>query len=403
MIDARAPVIVCLASYFKGTQFLETCAALKAHVILITKETLANKPWPRAQIDEFYTMLDPAQQPSITNAVSYLARTRAIDAVVPIDEYDAATAASLREHLRLGGMGESAARFFRDKLTMRIKARDARLTVPPFVHVLNYDRVRHFMADVPAPWLLKPRSEAAAMGIKQIRHADELWPWFDQLGDRQSHFLLEQYVPGAVYHVDSVVDGGQLKFAAVHAYGQPPLDVVHNGQVFTTRTLPNAEPLVARLQKANQQLLRAFGMERGVTHAEFIHTPADEIMFLEVAARVGGAYVDQVVEQAWGINPWREWARVEVSALRGDPYTLPPLRHEYAGLVVCLARQESPDLSAYDDAEVVWRLQHEHHAGLIVRSPDAARVQALVEHYSQRFAHDFLAFQPPWDQAPFTV
>ncbi len=401
MSDARSPVIVCLASYFKGVPFLEAAAELKVHTILITKEKLADKPWPRPHIAEFYTMPDPARQPDITNAVSYLARTRAIDSVVPLDEYDAATAAALREHLRLEGMGDSAARLFRDKLAMRIEAQKVGLRVPPFVHVLNYDRVRAFMADVPAPWLLKPRSEAAAMGIKQIQHDNELWPWVEQLGDRQSFFLLEQYLPGTVYHVDSIVAGSTIEFAAVHQYGQPPLDVVHSGKVFTTRTLPPHDQLAVRLQEANQHLIYGFGLERGVTHAEFIHTHTDEIVFLEVAARVGGAYVDQVIEQAAGVNPWREWARVEVSALRSEPYQLPPQRHEYAGLVLCLARQEAPDLSAYDDLEVVWRLQHEHHAGLIVRSPDVARVHMLLDQYSQRFAQDFLAFQPPWDQAPF--
>jgi len=400
MSDVHSPIIVCLASYFKGAAFLEACAELGTHVILITKEKLADKPWPRPHIAEFYTMPDPAQQPDITNAVSYLARTRTIDAIVPIDEYDAVTAAALREHLRLPGMGDSAARFFRDKLAMRIKAQEVGLSVPPFVHVLHYDHVRAFMTDVPAPWLLKPRSEAAAMGIKQIRHPSELWSWIEQLGDRQSHFVLEQYVPGNVYHVDSIVADGVIQFAAVHQYGQPPLDVVHSGKVFTTRSVPPGDPLAVRLREANRHLLHAFGLERGVTHAEFIHTHSDEVVFLEVAARVGGAYVDQVMDQAAGVDPWREWARVEVSALRGEPYTLPPLRHEYAGLVLCLARQEAPDLSAYDEPEVVWRLRHEHHAGLIVRSPDAARVQTLLDQYSQRFAHDFLAFQPPWDKAP---
>ncbi len=189
-------------------------------------------------------------------------------------------------------------------------------------------------------------------------------------------------------------------FAAVHQYGQPPLDVVHHGKVFSTRTVPPDDPQAARLLHQNRALLAAFDLERGVTHAEFIHTPSDDVFFLEVAARVGGAYVDQVIEQAYGVNLWEEWARVEVSALRGDPYHLPPLRHEYAGLVLCLARQAAPDLAPYNDEEVVWRLQHEHHAGLIVRSPDVARVQTLLDAYTQRFAHDFLAFQPPWDTAP---
>jgi hypothetical protein len=65
---------------------------------------------------------------------------------------------------------------------------------------------------------------------------------------------------------------------------------------------------------------------------------------------------------------------------------------------VCLARQEYPDLSAYDDDEVVWRLHKAQHAGLIVTSPAYERVEALLAAYGPRFAADFLAVAPPKDR-----
>lgn len=72
------------------------------------------------------------------------------------------------------------------------------------------------------------------------------------------------------------------------------------------------------------------------------------------------------------------------------------MRNDSAGLLLCLARQEHPDLSAYTDPEVVWRMNHKpHHAGLIVASPDPARVEELMEDYRQRFERDFLAVAPP--------
>jgi hypothetical protein len=39
-----------------------------------------------------------------------------------------------------------------------------------------------------------------------------------------------------------------------------------------------------------------------------------------------------------------------------------------------LARQEWPDVSAYDDPEITWRLSKRHHAGLIVTAAAHARV-----------------------------
>ncbi len=133
-------------------------------------------------------------------------------------------------------------------------------------------------------------------------------------------------------------------------------------------------------------------MTTGPTHSEFIKSHADgRFYFLETAARVGGAYIAEVVEAATGVNPWVEWARMVAAQMREEAYTLPRRYEEYGGSVICLAKQEWPDLSGYDAPEVVYRLNKHHHAGLIVRSPEAERVKTLLEEYSQRFLHDFYA------------
>ena len=64
------------------------------------------------------------------------------------------------------------------------------------------------MERVPAPWVLKPRSEASAIGIKKMHAPDEVWRTLEQLGDRQSFYLLERFVPGDIFHVDSIVSEG---------------------------------------------------------------------------------------------------------------------------------------------------------------------------------------------------
>jgi len=67
-----------------------------------------------------------------------------------------------------------------------------------------------------------------------------------------------------------------------------------------------------------------------------------------------------------------------------------------AGLIVSLAKQEHPDTSAFDDPEVVWRMNDKpHHIGLIVRSPSHARVGELLASYVERVRRDHLAVAPP--------
>jgi hypothetical protein len=397
---SHPPTILCLASFYKGGLFLEECHRQGCHVILLTEEKIGGEAWPRAAIDEFFMLPDLGKQPDITFAVAYLARTRSIDAIVALDDFDVETAAALREHLRLPGLGSSAARLFRDKLAMRVRARETGIPVPAFVHVLNHDRVADFMATVAPPWVLKPRSEASSMGIKKVQSADELWAYVEALGDRQSYFVLEQFIPGDVYHVDSVVWDAEVVFAAAHRYGLPPMTVYQGGGVFASSTVPYGGAEEQALLPANRQVIASLGMGRGVTHAEFIRDGDGAFYFLECAARVGGAGVDKLVEVASDVNPWVEWAQVEIAALRGESYAPPPRRHAYAGLMVSLARQEWPDTAAYNDPEIVWRLDKRHHVGLIVQSADYDRVQALIGAYGPRIAADFTAVEAPLDHAP---
>ena len=394
----RPVTILCLASYFKGLDFIRECRRQGCRVLLLTSQSLKDDDWPRESIDETFYIPDVDKKWKIEDVllgVSYLARTEDLDRIVPLDDFDVETAATLREHLRVPGMGDTTARYFRDKLAMRGKARDEGLPVPDFIHVLNYARLREFLERVPPPWVLKPRSFAGSIGIKKIHSADEFWSAIEKLGDQQSYFLLEQYVPGDIYHVDSIFNERQSLFAIACRYGRPPMDVSHEGDIFTTRTLPRdsaeAQPLIA----LNEQVLKAFGLVRGVSHSEFIRGCDGKLYFLETSARVGGAHIADLIEAATGINLWREWAKLEIAGGK-TPYAPPTPRSDSAGLLISLARQEQPDTSAYNDPEIVWRMDDKkHHAGLIVKSPDPKRVEELIWNYAQRFRQDFFASAPP--------
>src|SRR6201984_1527141 len=326
----RPLTTLCVSSYEKGQEFLRTCKDMGCQVYLLTVEKLRNGDWPREAIDEMFFMPEELPLPALLNAVSYAARTRKIGRIVALDEFDMENVSAIREHLRIPGMGLTTVRYFRDKLAMRARAKEAGVLVPEFVHVLNHDELREFMSRVSAPWLLKPRSQASGIGMKKIHQPDELWPWLDKLGDEQSHFLLEQFLPGSVFHVDSVVSEKEVMFAEAHAYGAPALDVSHGGGVFPTRTLARDSTDAKALQAVNRELIEGLGLVRGVTHAEFLKAHADgKFYFIEIAARVGGAYIADVIEAATGINLWREWARLELGAGK-ETYALPAARRVYA-------------------------------------------------------------------------
>jgi biotin carboxylase len=399
MSAPQPTTVLCIASFFKGEDFLRECHRLGCRVLLVTLEKLADELWPREAIDEVFYMPDLYARQDVIHGISYLARTESIDRIVPLDEFDLEMASTLREHLRVPGMGETTVRYFRDKLAMRQKAREAGIRVPDFVPVLNHGEVHRFLDTVPPPWVLKPRTSASAIGIRKISEADEVWRTLEGLGDEQSFHLLERFVPGRVLHVDAVVFDREVRFAEAHQYARPPFEVYHGGGMFSTRTVRRGSDEEREMKEMNRRIVEALGMVRGAVHTEFIRGEDGELYFLETAARVGGANIVEMVEAATGVNLWSEWARLEVADARGEEYRPPRHREEYAGIVISLARQEWPDTSAYDDPEIVWRLNKHHHAGLIVASPDPARVEALLDDYMRRFLDDFHASLPAPEKA----
>ena len=398
--------IVCLATYFKGADFIRECKAHGCHVVLVTKEKTLREDWPRESLDDLIAVPNDAGPALFIDLLAFLARNRRIDRVVALEEFDVVTAALMREHLCLPGLSSSGAKVFRDKLSMAVHSRRAGINVPDFVPVVNREEVADFMERVPAPWIIKPRSDVSAIGIRRVSDAAEVMRTMDEMNERAnlreraSYYLLARFVAGEVFHVDSVVNDGKVVFAGANQYGRPPMQVAHQGGAYISRTLERGSDDERALFAANKKLVKALGLERGATHAEFIKGADDgKFYFLEIAARVGGAYIAEVLEAATGVNLWREWARLEIAGGDGTSRVrLPrirPTRREYAGIILSLAKQEQPDTSAYVDGEIIYRVKKRHHAGLIVRSPQLARVEELLSSYSQRFADDFVAVAPP--------
>lgn len=434
--------VICLATYFKGGDFIRECKRLGSHVILITKEKMLHEDWPHDSLDDLIAVPNDAGPALMIDLASFIARKRKPDRVVALEEFDVMTAALMREHLCLPGMSSSTAKTFRDKFRMAEAARAAGVLLPEFVPLINTDDISAFMERVPPPWIVKPRSDVSAIGIRRVSEPDEVWSLVEEMNEREnlreraSYYLLAQFIPGEVFHVDSIVNNGRAIFAGANRYGRPPLEVAHGGGAYVSRTVAHRSEHEKKLFEINRRLIKALKLECGAAHAEFIKSDADgRFYFLEIAARVGGAYIADVLEAASGLNLWREWARMEITRQQeqtagagqkpdrkegletkqqpdsgletkqkpdrkeGLSNKLKAPRNEYAGIVLSLSKQEHPDTSSYDDPEIVYRVKKRHHAGLIVRSKKLERVEELLTQYTARFADDFVAVVPPLEKA----
>lgn len=397
----QQPAFLCIASYFKGNDFLRGMKAAGATVYLVTSQKHADKAWAREALDDiFYIQQDPDNEWNMEDAatgLAWLMRSKRIDRIVALDDFDVEKGAYLREHFRIPGMGQTTSRHFRDKLAMRIEARDAGIPVPGFSPLFNDEAINKFICDFPGPWIIKPRGQASATGMKKVHSGEEMWEHIHTLGDRRHHFLVEQFKPGDVYHVDSLSVGGKVIFSRASQYLATPFDVAHGGGIFRSATVPFGSDDEKRLLKSNEDVMKAFGMQYSASHTEFIKShETGEIYFLETSSRVGGAHLAEMVEASAGINLWFEWARLEVAVASGKKYDLPKINKDHAGIIVSLTRQKWPDTSQFNDPEIYWRMtDNEYHVGLIVKSPKRERVIELLDDYAHRVQNDYHASAPP--------
>ena len=399
-------------NYTNWQHFYVFLVSLKVRIFCVIAKTKAIKytllrvingvinPWPWDSIDDvFYVEANEYcvwNMEDVIAGLSHFMRHNKVDRIVALDDFDVEKAALMREEFRMPGMGQTTMRYFRDKLAMRMKAQEEGVRVPAFSSLFNDEDIRTYIKNTQAPWVVKPRGEASAMGIQKVKSEAELWEAIHSLGNERHEYLVEQFKPGSVYHVDSLSSEGKVVFSRVSQYMNTPFEVAHGGGIFRSHLVPHRSDDDVTLRKLNTGVMQAFGMQYSASHTEFIKCEEDnEFYFLETASRVGGAHLAEMVEMASGLNLWGEWARIESAKARNEVYYLPESRKDYAGIIVSLARQKDPDTSSFNDPEIAWRLKKESHIGFILRSDNLERIKVLLDDYAERIAKDFHASAPP--------
>lgn len=386
--------VLGITQFFKGEEMMTAFKELGCHTVVVATARLQDRPWPREVIDELFFLPDFDNEDTLLHGISYLQQDRSIDVIVPLDEYCVEVAARLRAHLGCPGLCEGVARKVRDKLTMRLLAKEHDIPVPEFGNFNNRQQLSQFLENTPPPWMLKPRAAGGSVQIRKLHDPAKVWELYERFGDERSHHLIEGFLPGEVYHVDSIVFDHKVELAVAGNYGRPPFLVWHGGGVFTSRTVPRGSKLHKNLLDANEAVIKAVGICRGVNHVEFLGL-GEDVYFLEIGARVPGSHLDRLTTAATGVDLFKEAAKLELSWLPGHDYQAPAFKHREAGMVQCLARYQEPCLEfARDCKELDWSLAWDHHLALAFASKSSKTIDRHLEHFARRLHDDYLAVLP---------
>ncbi|WP_181793151.1 acetyl-CoA carboxylase biotin carboxylase subunit family protein [Streptomyces sp. WELS2] len=246
------------------------------------------------------------------------------DHVIAFSEMLLDLAAVLRERYGIPGSGVEETARFRDKTVMKERVSRAGLRVPRWASCRTEEQILAAAEEFGYPVIVKPVRGASSQGVREIASPEELRAlWAERSLD---DLEIEEFVQGEILHVDGVLDAtGEPLFLCTSRYLSTCLDFEAQGaplgSVFQT------DPEVrGRCEDFAVRCLAALGLRSSAFHLEFFDT-GDELVFLEVGARVPGADVSYVINDVHGVNLWRLW----VDVLLGRPVDPPARNPELSG------------------------------------------------------------------------
>ncbi|WP_126285655.1 ATP-grasp domain-containing protein [Burkholderia stagnalis] len=226
-----------------------------------------------------------------------------VDRLVALSEFDLIAAARLRDAFDIAGDRPDTVARFRDKAVMKRAVAAAGLRAPRFVALEDVafpDAAA--LGTLRFPLVVKPRAGAASAGVCRVdtrEQLDALWPTLTH-----ADYECEEYVDGAIYHVDGLVAGGAFVIARASRYVNTCLEFA-NGKPLGSVMLdpgPASDALLAFARAS----LHALALTDGAFHLEVIQG-GDGLYFLEVGARVGGGEIPFLFRDLYGVDLYDLW------------------------------------------------------------------------------------------------
>jgi hypothetical protein len=295
---------------------------------------------------------------------------------------------------------------FRNKALMKRKALLAGFRVGLFEEVHTVEQVHQFMerlneAHLQLPgegdaWVhMKPFSAAGTVGHKLLRSRDDI---DERVVEADFPCLVESHLPGQEFSSEAFIHEGKIRFLNITEY----VKLGHSNFVPGGPELEEVRGLIA---EASERLIRSFGIEYGMIHPEWFLTEDGTLSFGEVAYRIPGGHIFELIQRVYGFDPIQGLVLASDPSASGsevEAFFPDPADHDgYAGNVMVypkagrISRLDIPDELKedpyFESHTLIPPSEHKvsderggfgnHYGTVFFRGPDADRMRELLHHY----------------------
>jgi hypothetical protein len=323
-------------------------APILPDVTLLTSDDAAGDYGKR--IDSVIAFSDYANDGVVLGSLRELCAAGGISRIVHVAEADVLRAAQLRDEFDLPGIRTSAALAYRDKLVMKEQVAAAGIPTPRFLAPDSADAAAQFAASAGYPVVVKPRLGVGSRGLEIVAGPAGLGAL---VPDSWHALLIEEYVSGGMMHVDGFMSDGTVTFAAVSEYVNDCLSYRQSVPLGSVQ-LDRSGADFARVEDFTRRVVHALPpTDFSPFHLEVFVREADgELVFCEIACRLGGGYIMDTLGLALGENPAAIAIRHQAGLIDGDRLRFAARPGSHGFLLVpprrgCLIRVDTPPPRPY--------------------------------------------------------
>ncbi|SHK51936.1 ATP-grasp domain-containing protein [Paramaledivibacter caminithermalis] len=297
----------------------EVLKALKSNNIGVIAIVDRRYPRPSSKFYNYFHHVDDISDFEIVRAVCepYIKNLNICSVIAP-GESSILTAGQLRDTYGIQGRGYKISLSLRNKFEMYKVARKNNIPVADTLFVSLLEDAEMFIRTKlkqGKTCIAKPVSGFGTSNVMKITSINDWYQYkYLYLTDKtffmRDGVILQEFVEGAEYHIDAVIQNSKIQFISISRYLKNNLGFNSHKMVGSVMLL-ESDLEYSVLKKFNEDVVQAFGICHGVIHHECFLNELGNPILGEVAIRPGGNYIPEMIENATNINLYDIFVKVE--------------------------------------------------------------------------------------------
>ncbi|CAF1263380.1 unnamed protein product [Rotaria sp. Silwood1] len=249
---------------------------------------------------------------TIKETLYELCETNQYTRIIAPRETDLLLAAELREKYGIDGQTWQSALCFRDKALMKSILETSKIRVPKFTLIRSREDIDDYLTKTnhTYPVVIKPTLMSGSRNVTIIKSYNEILEWLMKHDFDSIDWEIEEYIEGDFFHIDGLIQNGDIIAIWPSKYVIPCAEISYD-KLDCSYIIPDNHVLLQPLCLITEKVVKELQLYSqyklcSAFHMELFYSNNQEIVFCEVASRVGGCRIHENWSRAFDIDLYEQ-------------------------------------------------------------------------------------------------